>query len=31
LKQKLLAIALSIGLIGTTFSVSARVNDQLGG
>ncbi|PYT61152.1 MAG: hypothetical protein DMG46_05285 [Acidobacteria bacterium] len=31
LKQKLLAIALSIGLIGTAFSVSARANDQLGG
>ena len=31
MKQKLLTIALSIGLIGTAFSVSARANDQLGG
>jgi hypothetical protein len=31
LKQRLLAVALSIGLIGTTFSAPARANDELGG
>jgi hypothetical protein len=30
LKQRLLAVALSIGLIGTTFSALARANDELG-
>ena len=30
MKQRLLAIALSIGLIGTTFSAPARANDGLG-
>jgi hypothetical protein len=31
LNQRLLAVALSIGLIGTTFSAPARANDELGG
>jgi len=31
LNQRLLAVALSIGLIGTTFSGPARANDELGG
>ena len=31
MNQKLLAVALSIGLIGTTFSAPARANDELGG
>jgi len=30
LKQRLLAIALSIGLLGTTFPAAARANDGLG-
>ena len=30
MKQRLLAVALSIGLIGTTFSAPARANDELG-
>jgi len=30
LKQRLLAVALSIGLIGTTFSATARANNKLG-
>jgi len=30
LKQRLLAIALSIGLLGTTFPATARANDELG-
>jgi hypothetical protein len=30
LKQRLLAVALSIGLIGTTFPAPARANDELG-
>jgi len=30
LKQRLLAVALSIGLIGTTFSAPARANNELG-
>ncbi|HXN94740.1 MAG TPA: alkaline phosphatase family protein [Candidatus Acidoferrales bacterium] len=31
MNQRLLAVALSIGLIGTTFSAPARANDELGG
>ena len=31
MNQRLLAVALSIGLIGTTFSGPARANDELGG
>ena len=30
MKQRLLAVALSIGLIGTTFSAAARANNELG-
>ena len=30
MKQRLIAAALSIGLIGTTFSAPARANDELG-
>ena len=30
MKQRFLAVALSIGLIGTTFSAPARANDELG-
>jgi hypothetical protein len=30
LKQRLLAVALSVGLIGTTFPAPARANDELG-
>ena len=31
MKQRLLAVALSLGLIGTTLPVPARANDELGG
>ena len=30
MKQRFLAVALSIGLIGTTFSAPARANDDIG-